>query len=154
MKKSKPGRMTSQEAETKKRELKRSGGIIQKGVDISSALIEGLPSEVATKLSKMLRSKANTRDLMSAAVSSFLPEVVSALLRIGIRRTPSGKQRPRKFDSVAWQGLEAAESVTGLSKVLLLRSCLSLLAKKGVTRVDLQACLDEITEMGDERDRT
>ena len=65
----------------------------------------------------------------------------------------SGKQRPRKFDSVAWQGLEAAESVTGLPKVLLLRASLSLLAKRGVRRIDLKACLDEIAEMGDQGDR-
>ncbi len=145
--------MTSQEAEFRKRELKRSEGMIEKGVDISNDLLEGLPAEVLTRLSKILGSKANTRDVMSASISSFLPEVVSTLLRIGIRRTPSRKQRPRNFDSLAWKSLEAAESVTGLPKVLLLRACLSQLPKKGVTRIDLQACLDEITKMAPQREQ-
>jgi hypothetical protein len=153
VKKSKPELKTSQEAEARKRELKRSEGMIEKGVDISSMLLESPPAKVTTKLSEMLESTANSRDLMSAAVSSFLPEIVSTLLRIGIQRRPSGKQRPRTFDLVAWQSLEAAESVTGLSKVLLLRACLTLLAKRGVTRIDLTAALEEITKLASSRER-
>jgi hypothetical protein len=141
-------KITSQEAAVRKREVKRAGPIIEKGVDISNDLLDVLPSEVITKLSRMLGSPANTRDLFSAAVSSFLPEIVAVSLRAGIRTSSSGKQRPRKFDSVAWQALEAAEAVTGLSKVQLLRACLHLLAEKGLRRVDLQASLDEITKMG------
>jgi hypothetical protein len=145
-KKSEAARISSREAEARKRALKRSGVMIDKGIDIPNALLDGLPAEVGAKLGEILGSKATTRDVLSAAVSGYLAEVVSGLLRLGIRRTRSGKQRPRKFDSVAWECLEAAESVAGLSKVLLLRACLSLLAERGVARVDLQAALDELTE--------
>ena len=94
----------------------------------------------------MLGSRINHRDLMSAR-SAPLSEIVSTLQRLGVRSTPKGKQRPRKFDRLAWEALEAAEKVCGLPKVVLLRLS-ALLAREGVIRVDLQACLDEITEMG------
>ena len=135
------------EVEARKRDQKRAGHMIEKGVDISSTLIDQIPAEIVTRLSAILGSEASTRDLFSAAVSGFLPEVVSTLLQIGIRQSPSGRQRPRKFDSVAWKGLEAAETITGLPKVLLLRACLSLLAKRDIKRIDLQATLDEINEL-------
>ena len=76
---------------------------------------------MATKLGEMLGSRINHRDLISAAVSSHLSEIVSTLQRLGVRSTPKGKQRPRKFDRLAWEALEAAEKVCGLPKVVLLR---------------------------------
>ena len=114
---------------------------------LSNELFDGIPAEVTKKLHKLLGFDPNTRDVISASISGHLPEIVSTLLRIGIRRSPSGRQRPRKFDTVAWQNLEAAEQVTGLSKALLLRACLALLAKKGVTRLDLESSLEEINRM-------
>ena len=148
MENSKLRSMTSKETESRKCKLKRSEGLIEKGVDVRSALLDEVPTKVATKLGEMLGSRINHRDLMSAAVSSHLSEIVSTLQRLGVRSTPKGKQRPRKFDRLAWEALEAAEKVCGLPKVVLLRACLSLLAREGVIRVDLQACLEEITEMG------
>jgi hypothetical protein len=153
VKKSKTRSITSKEAEIRKRQLKRSEGLIEKGVDVSIALLDEIPTEVAAKLIKMLGFRINHRDLMSAAISSHLPEILRTLLRLGIRSAPKGNQRPRKFDALAWESLEAAEEVCGLPKVVLLRACLSLLAKRGVTRVDLQASLDEIIGMGDQRDQ-
>jgi hypothetical protein len=120
--------------------------MVDKGIDLSNELLDALPAEVGAKLSEALGSKATTRDVLSAAVSGYVEEVVSAVERVGVRRTPSGKQRPRKFDSVAWECLEAAESVTGLSRVQVLRACMSLLAERGVAQLDLQAALDGLTE--------
>ena len=78
----------------------------------------------------MLGSQASTATCFSAAVSSFLPELVSALLRAKVRCTPSGKQGQGSSTRSPGQALRAGESVTGLSKIQLLRACLSLLAKK------------------------
>ena len=153
MGKVKPRLKTGQVAETRKRELKRSEGLIEKGIDVPSYLLEGLTSDQRSKLEDMFESRVTHRDLMSAAISSYLPQIVGTLLQLGIRKTPKGNQRPRKFDVLAWKSLEAAESVTGLPKVVLLRACLSLLDERGATQVDVKACLDEISEMDLQRKR-
>jgi hypothetical protein len=139
------GHMTTEMVESRKRELKQSSGLIEKSVDVSRKLLDEIPT---TQLVEKLGSEVNHRDLMSAAISSHLPNIVSALLGLGIRQMPKGKQRPRTFDIKAWQSLEAAEKICGLPKVELLRACLYLLARKGVTQVDLQVSLDAINEVG------
>ena len=103
-------------------------------------------------VSNMLGSQASTSDLFSAAVSSFLPEVVPTLLRIGIRRMSSGKQRPRgRLGRLARPG---SRRICDRSPQSAPAACVpSLLAKRGVRRIDLKACLDEIAEMGDQDDR-
>ena len=148
-----PSLKTGQQAEIRKRELKRSEGLLEKGIDVPRHLLDGLSSEMTSKLVDILESRINHRDLMSAAISSYLPKIVRTLLQLGIKSTLKGNQRPRKFDTLAWKSLEAAESITGLPKVVLLRACLSLLAEGGATQVDLTSSLNEITEMGRQRER-
>ena len=145
--------MTSKDAETRKRKLKLAGDMIEKGVDISNELIDELPPEVVRTLSDMLGSQAAPRNLFTRRSAASSRRSCPPSYGSGSGATPSGRQRPRKFDSVAWQALGAAESATGLSTIQLLRTCLFLLAKSGVRRIDLQAALDEITKMVPERDR-
>ena len=92
---------TGQQAEIRKRELKRSEGLLEKGIDVPRHLLDGLSSEMTSKLVDMLESRINHRDLMSAAISSYLPKIVRTLLQLGIKSTPKGNQRPRKFDTLA-----------------------------------------------------
>jgi hypothetical protein len=139
-----PRQPDSHEVELRKRELKRSDGIILKGVDVSGDLLDKIPTE---QLTEILGPRIGQRDLISAAVSNHLAELVRALRQLGIRRTPKGRQRPRKFDVAAWQCLEIAEEISGLPKVVLLRACLSLMAEGGGTRVDLQASRNELLEI-------
>jgi hypothetical protein len=127
VKKPDPVTMSTYQVEEIKRKIKRSGVMMQKDMDLANELFDGIPEEVTKKLHKLLGFEPNTRDLISASISSYLPEIVSTLSRIGIRSWTSGRQRPRKIDTVAWKNLEAAEDVTGLSKVLLLRACLTLM---------------------------
>jgi hypothetical protein len=140
---------TYAEIEAGKQNLKRSFDVVEKNVELSRDLLEALP---AAQLAEILGAGANHRDLLSAAVSGHLTDVVSGLLELGFCNAPKGKPRPRAFDSLAWQSLEAAEKLCGLSKIALLRACMVLLARRGVTRVDLQATLDEIREMGEGRE--
>jgi hypothetical protein len=137
---------TYEEVEMHKKNLKRSLDVIEKNVELSIDLPDALPT---AQLADILGAGVNHRDLLSAAVSSHLTAVVSGLLELGFRNAPKGKPRPRAFDLLAWESLEAAEHVCGLPKIVLLRACLALLARKGVTRVDLQATLDEIGELRD-----
>lgn len=139
---------TGRAAEVRKRALKRSEGLIEKGIDVPSDLLDGLPPKISSQLQDILESRITYRDVMSAAIASHLAKTVRTLHKLGFRNTPKGNQRPRKLDLLAWKALEAAESVTGIAKVVMLKACLSQLAERGVTRVDLQACLDEIARMG------
>jgi hypothetical protein len=140
------GPATYSEVEAHKKKLKHSFDVIEKNVELSKELLEALPT---APLAEILGAAINVRDLLSAAVSGHLTDVVSGLLELGFRNAPRGKPRPRSFDSLAWESLEAAEKLCGLPKIALLRACLVLLARKGVTRVDLQATLDQIREMGE-----
>jgi hypothetical protein len=144
--------ISSKEAESRKREIKRSGELIEKGVDVPAVLLESIPERVVGDLAAILGARVGHRDLISAAISSHLPGIVRTLVSIGIEKSSKGQQRPRKFDEAAWGALESAEQVVGLPKVVLLRAALTLLARQGVTRVDLQECRDQISGLARERE--
>ncbi|HEY7315216.1 MAG TPA: hypothetical protein VH643_38140 [Gemmataceae bacterium] len=139
-------------AETVKREKKRMEGIETKNVDISAALFNRIDAEgrraVAAALGVDGPEDIGNRDLLSAAVASYLADIVSRLAQAGLVRQPKGKQRPRAIDSGAWQCLVEAEKLVDVHAVSLARAALVLLAQKGVASVDLQACREALAAHG------
>lgn len=134
-----------QQAEERKRQIKGCDELLTKGVDLDDALLD-LPKKVVDQLVRRLEWKINNRDVLSASISSYLVEIVDQVLAAGIKATESGGQRPRRFDKAAWDALELAEEITGLSKIALLRAALVRLAQDGLVEVDLKHCVNLLSK--------
>jgi hypothetical protein len=135
-----------------KRERKRSEEIETKNLDIAAALFDRISAmgrqAVAAALGVERPEDIGNRDLLSAAVASYLPAVVARLREVGLARQPKGKQRPRTIDAGAWQCLVEAERLVDVHAVSLARASLVQLAEKGVVGVDLQTCRESIVAQG------
>jgi hypothetical protein len=117
---------------------------ISKGIDLGN-LLEELPTSVVDELRQVLGSSEITnRDLISAAVSSHLPQIVRNLQLLGFEPHRESHQRPRAFDAAAWTALERSEALVGISKIQLLRAAIILLAREGPGSVSLRKALEEI----------
>ena len=142
-----------QEAERIKQVKKRSVGIESKTVDIAADLFDGIDAdarrEVAAALGVNGPEDVGNRDVLSAAVASHLPTVVSSLRAAGLVRQPKGKQRPRAIDAGAWLCLVEAEKLVDVHAVSLARAALVMMAREGVAGVDLRACLEALVAMGE-----
>jgi hypothetical protein len=140
------------QTETAKSERKRSEGIQTKNVDIAAALFDRINAvgreAVAAALGADRSEDIGNRDLLSAAVASYLPAVVAHLREVGLARQPRGKQRPRRIDAGAWLCLVEAERLVDVHAVSLARASLVQLAEKGVVGVDLQTCRESIVALG------
>ena len=145
--------------ERKKRLIKNSGGVLQKGLSIPDDLFELPPdvllqvaaslgvSEAETRDDDSLRKAVNHRDLMSAAVAAHLSELVSALLKAGLGPQHKPSRRPRAIDEACFECLQQASEVIDVSMAQLLRACLGRLAYQGGGNVDLQKCLQELQKI-------
>jgi hypothetical protein len=135
-----------------KRERKRSEGIETKNLDIAAALFDRIGAAgrqaVVAALGVDRPEDIGNRDLLTAAVASYLPAVVARLRKVGLARQPKGKQRPRTIDAGAWQCLVEAERLVDVHAVSLARASLVQLAEKGVVGVDLQTCRESIVALG------
>ena len=134
-------------AELRKRKLKGSREVETRGIDLANSLFTKIPKTVRQSLATRLEDEVkyiSNRDIMAAAVASYLPRAVELLLDVGLAKSTKATQRPRAFDDTTWQCLEAAENIVDASKVALLRAVLSLLSKEGLRSVDLYQCLNEL----------
>lgn len=135
-------RTPRQQAETRRRAIKQAGRIAQKVLDVPHELVEAVGGKLHAELVCALEaedypSDVGSRDLLSAGVASHLPDLVSQLEVLGIRRTPAVR-RAWKVDENAWRCLVQAADLTGLPIATLAKACLVLLADRGLGNLDLE----------------
>jgi len=134
-------------AELRKRKLKGSREVETRGIDLANSLFLAIPKKVKEELAARLEDDlkyVTNRDIMTAAVASYLPRVVELLLEAGLAKATKATQRPRTFDDKTWKCLQVAENIVDAPKVAMLRAVLSLLGREGLCTVDLNQCLNEL----------
>ena len=137
------GRISEQE----RRQVKRvCGEILHKGVDVGDLL--NLPPHIIEGLTAKLGWSPSSRDVISAAIASYLPELIEQLNRLGFQPPADRHQRPRPFDREAWEMLEAGEARTSLPKIQLLRAVLVRLAREGGRTIDVGAAAAAMAASG------